>query len=640
MIGRFQRFALRCTVAAAAAFAAAGGSVALAQGFNVTTHHYNNLRTGWNQSETMLTPASMQGDNFGYLGQISVDEQVDAQPLLVSGVQISGGTHDVLYVATENNTIYAIDANSGAILMSQNYGAAVPYTALPGQCLNSSYNLGINSTPAIDLAAKTMYAITYTYDNNTTPTFRIHAIDITTLQDKVAPVAVSASNSFHKGGPLAFKSANNRQRAGLIETGGNIYAGFASWCDINSDVSRGWVLGWNASTLTPLPANKLLDQRKSSADNFFLTSVWMSGYGIASPDDGSIYFVTGNSDYSGTSYNSKYNLDESVVHLSGDLTTVDDFFTPDSGQNGWSPWDQGDQDFGAAGVLLLPDQPGAYPHLAIAAGKAGPMYFLNRDQLGHLTQHRKSVLGQYENGGCWCGQSYYTGADGIGRVVESTGTNVIVWKVVTSPKTKLVFESQSPGLNNMQDPGFFTTISSSGTTANSQVVWAIEHPSDPNTNYVWLKAFDPSNGSAQIFAEVAGVWPFACCTNASLVPIVANGRVYVASYGVVTAFGLGGTAARHGGFTALPRPPLPLPPGIAHELRGTVTAINANAISLRLRNGRVVTVDIGTAMNGFHMAPPSVGHASLVRGDYAGAVFKASYVLHQKDNLLTWAPDR
>lgn len=627
----------RCTAAAIAALA---GGAALAHGVNLTTYHYDNLRTGWNQNETTLTPASIAGANFGYLGQIAVDEQVDAQPLFVANVNIAGGSHNVLYVATENNTIYAIDADTGAILISQNYGTAVPYTALPGQCLNSSYNLGINSTPTIDLAANTMYAITYSYDNNTTPTFRIHALDITTLQDKVAAVPVSGSNSLHKGSPIDFVSANNRQRAGLLQTGGNIYAGFASWCDINADVSRGWVLGWQANSLTPLPANKLLNQRPKSSDTFFLSSVWMSGYGIAAPDDGSIFFVTGNSDYAGNSYNARYNLDESVVHLSGDLTTVQDYFTPDSGQNGWSQWDKWDADFGAGGVLLLPDQPGAYPHLAVAAGKAGPMYLFDRDRLGHATLNKKSVLGQFTSGGCWCGQSYYTGADGIGRVVESTGTNVIVWKVLTESKASLAFESESPGLNNMQDPGFFTTVSSNGTAAHSQVVWAIEHPSDPDTDYVWLKAFDPSNQSQQIFAEVAGIWPFACCTNASLVPVVANGRVYVASYGVVAAFGLGGTSARHGGFTAPPRPPLPLPPGIKHELRGTVTAINGTTLSLRLRGGRVVAVDLAAAMGGFHMAPPAVGHASLVRGDYVGAVFRATYVLHQKDDLRTWAPDR
>jgi hypothetical protein len=329
-----------------------------------------------------------------------------------------------------------------------------------------------------------------------------------------------------------------------------------------------------------------------------------------------------------------------VVKLSTDLSTVQDFFTPEGGQNGWSNLDKIDGDFSGAGVLLLPDQPGPLPHLAVVAGKIGPMYLLNRDHLGGLGPE-KVTLGRYANYGCWCGQSYYLGSDGVGRVVESTGVVSIVWKVITSPKLKLAAESYSPQLQDMQNPGFFTTVSSNGTAANTQVIWAVERPYDPNTNDVTLLAFDPSNNSTQLFSGIAGTWPFAQTANANLVPIVANGLVLVASYKNISGFGMFGSHAKHLIFHPPPAPPARgLPPGVKHEVRGVVTEFDATSLSLRLRDGSMLKVDMKAAQAGFDVAPVVVGHAIDVRGDYHDGVLVASSILHQKENPLTWAADR
>ncbi len=606
-----------------------------------TTYHYDDYRTGWNPAETVLTPAVVGSGAFGLVQQVALDEQVDAQPLFLGGEMIAGqGVHDVVYVATENDTVYAIDAATGAVLLKNTLGAAVPVTALPGECGNNSNNMGINSTPVIDRTAGLMYLITYTYEN-AVPVFRLHALSLATLQDTVPPVAVSGASSYKNGTPVNFVSANNRQRAALLETGGTIYAGFASWCDINANVSRGWVLGWNAATLSALPVSQLFNRRPKSPDTFFLSSVWMSGYGIASDDNGSVFVVTGNSDYSGTTYNKTTNLAESVVKLSADLTTVEDFYTP-TGVDGWAPLDRGDQDFGSAGVLLLPPQAGTYPNLAVAAGKTGPMYLLNRDHLGGLGTHAVT-LGAYPNDGCWCGQSYYVGSDGVGRVVESTGDTIRVWKIVTGPKPKpqLVLESTSPGLNSGQDPGFFTSISSNGTQAGTAVIWAVARPVDLDPANVTLQAFDPANGSAAVFSAVAGSWPFACCANANLVPVVGHGHVFVASYGTLSIFGTLPPGARHVAFRAPAVRPRFVSGGSAHALHGTVTAIDGTRLTLRLRTGTPVTVDFKAAEAAFHVAAPSVGHASLVRGAYAhDGVLVAAYVLHLKDSPALWLPDR
>jgi hypothetical protein len=623
---------------------AASFAAPMASATNVTTYHFDTLRTGWNQAETTLTPSTVGSSSFGLLSQTALDEQVDAQPLFVAGQTIQGqGTYDVVYVATENNTIYAIDANSGNVLLSQNYGQAVPINALPGGCNNNSNNMGINSTPVIDTAAGLLYAMTYTYENHV-PTFRIHALSLSTLQDTMSPPKVTASSTYKNGKPANFLAANNRQRAALLEANGNIYAGFASWCDINSNVSRGWVLGWNAGTLAPLPAAKLMNREQRSPDEFFLTSVWMSGYGIAADASGSLYFITGNTDYDGKDYNSTYNLAESVVKLSPDLTTVQSFFTPRGGPNGWRNFDHYDVDFGSAGALLLPDQPGAYTHLAIAAGKGGPMYLLNRDSLGGLAKG-SLTLGEYYNGGCWCGQSYYMGSDGIGRVVSSTGYNVGVWQVQTSASAapKLSLESQSQGFNNDQDPGFFTSVSSNGTAADSAVVWAVTRPSagNPDPLGVYLVAIDPANNSQLLYTAEAGTWPFAGNANANLVPVAANGHVFVASYGNLSIFGLTGTPARKIAFRAPPAPVPALYPGVSHELHGMVTAITATTMTLRTRTGSVVQVDVAAAKAAGNLAPPAVGHAALVRGNYdAHGTLVAKFVVHQKDNVGLWESDR
>ncbi len=160
---------------------------------SVTTYHYDNQRTGWNHNETVLS-ASKFPSTFGVLQTVALDDQVDAQPLLVPALQIAGGTHDVLYVVTENNSIYALDADSGAILVQRNLGAPVP---TPLGCGNNGPNVGITSTPVIDLARGEIFLIAYV--NGTTPSYQLHALDLTTLADAGAPVTVAATQTLTDG---------------------------------------------------------------------------------------------------------------------------------------------------------------------------------------------------------------------------------------------------------------------------------------------------------------------------------------------------------------------------------------------------------------------------------------------------------
>ena len=297
----------------------------------VTTYHYDNLRTGWNNQETTLTATSFPS-TFGILSTVTLDDQVDAQPLVVPAQTINGSTHDVVYVATANNTVYAIDASTGAILLSTNLGA--PVSATVSGCNNNGPNIGITSTPVIDLTSQTLYVIAYV-NLSGVPVYRLHALSLSTLADKAgSPVTVSASHTLTDGSTLTFNARYQRQRPALLELNGNVYAGFGSFCDFNFDQSRGWLLGWNASTLAPLAANQLNDTQAVeigiNPPFFFLSSIWMSGFGIAS-DGTDLYFATGNSDCrsvtqcpSGfqSTWDGKTNIQESVVRLSGDLTQI------------------------------------------------------------------------------------------------------------------------------------------------------------------------------------------------------------------------------------------------------------------------------------------------------------------------------
>jgi hypothetical protein len=493
----------------------------------VTTYHYDNLRTGWNQTEATLTPENVGSNLFGALTTVSLDDQVDAQPLIIPNQTITGGsspgTYEVVYVATESNTIYAINAHNGLVLLSKNLGAPVP---MPLGCANNGPNVGVTGTPVIDVSAHTLYVIAYTIKNGA-PTYQLHALKLNDLTDKIAPVTVAASHKLSNGVTFNFDAKFQRQRVALLQTNGRIYAAFGSFCDAGGASSRGWLLGWRANTLAPLAANQMNDTLATSP-SYFLSSIWMSGYGVAADSSGDLYFVTGNS--AAPTYDGVHNIQESVAKVSGDLTNLLSIFTPSD----VGPLDQGDVDFGSGGVLLLEPQNGPIPRLAAAAGKDGRLFLLNCDSLGGYTPGGPNkVLDTKSVGACWCGESYFTGSDGIGRVVSSGGVNVAnitVWKVQTSPSPKFVQEAVPAKIANGQDGGTFTVVSSNGTQAGTGVIWAIGRPNAASVP-VTLNAFAaaPSNGTlTSLFSATAGSWPN-LWGNANIVPVVANGKVYVAS---------------------------------------------------------------------------------------------------------------
>jgi hypothetical protein len=500
----------------------------------IVTHLYDNLRTGWNSNETTLNTTNV-ASSFGLLRSVPVDEQVDAQPLVFG---ISGG-NDQIIVATENNTIYRIDAVTGAVLTSRHLGPPVPQSSLPGSCINNSSVVGITSTPVIDTSTSTLYAVTYTLESGT-QTYRLHQLDLFTLADKVGSGAiVTASAALSNGATYNFNAKVSRQRAALLEANGNIYAAFASFCDLSASQSRGWLLGWNAATLAPLAANELADQLSSSPNNFFLTSIWMSGAGPAADENGSLFFVTGNSDPSGTSYDPTYNLAESVVEMSPDLSKVIGAFTPSNQPS----LDHQDLDLGAGGVLLVPHQaPLPIPYVALAQGKYPTQYLLDRSPAFAGPSSTTKISSQLATGGgCLCTSAYFIGSDGVARIASGGASSISTLKLLASGGATALVAEHSQVLASGQDPGVFPSVSSNGTVAGSQVIWAVARPRAAPFN-VNLVAFD--NLANKIIytssGAEAGTWPNGSA-NANIVPVVADGLVFVGSYKNLAIFGIGGT---------------------------------------------------------------------------------------------------
>jgi hypothetical protein len=615
-----------------AAFVFLGHAPAWAQ--SVLTYHQNTLRDGWNAAEKTLNVANVGGGSFQLQATATLDSQVDAQPLVVPNQTISGqGTHTVVYVATGGDTLYAIDGSSGAILLSRNFGTPIPRSALPGGCPNNGPTIGILSTPVINTSNGTMYLIADTYENGAA-VYRVHAVSLSTLQDKVTPVVVTASAKLADGTSYVFDANVERQRPALLLAGGTLVAGFGSYCDQATNLSRGWLLGWTAATLAPLAHNRLQDSVSTANSDYFLNAIWMSGFGPSTTGANSpIYFVTSNSDK--TTYGSD-DLDESVLKVSPTLSANDSFYTDPN----HALMDSKDQDFGSGGAMLTPTLSGEDPRLLFAAGKPGTMVMFNAS-----TVSSAGLLATYTIGKCWCGPAFFTASDGTGRLVSSGGTNLIIWKVNTSASAPAsLTQLSSTAITSGQDPGFFTTISSNGSTAGSAVIWAVGRPpAAPGT--LPLYAIDPATGHI-IYTATAGNWEYGIA-NANTVPTVANGHVYVASYQELAIFGLGAPAKPHaaGVFAAIARAAKPAPgfelAAGQHAIWGTIQYADNTQMLLKTRSGGMVWVAIAAARDAGNLAATVVGEPAVAIGRFgADGVLVASNVEHSKAQQALWPQDQ
>ena len=287
---------------------------------DVLTYHGDNFRTGWFSAETQLTTSNVTPKTFGLLETVTLDGRVDAEPLYVTQQSIDGqGIHNVVYVATEQDSVYAIDAASGAILWKRSFGTPVPYTYKDSDD-NVYPFMGILSTPVIDRTAGVMYVVADTF-NGTVDTFRLHSISLSNGTDLVFPAVISFVGTLADGTTWTFNPQYQLQRPGLLKSNGTIYVAFGSNGDIVPAQSRGTILRYDAKKLEAI-AGDITDSLDETTSPYYLSSIWQSGYAPATDALDDVYFSTGNSNPSTPSFSKTWNHPESVVRLSGDLTTL------------------------------------------------------------------------------------------------------------------------------------------------------------------------------------------------------------------------------------------------------------------------------------------------------------------------------
>lgn len=515
----------------------------------VLTWRYDLTHEGQNTQETELTPANVDSNAFGKLFSLPVDDHVFAQPLYVPNLKMSDGqVHNVLFVATENDSIYAFDADTKgspiwqASMLTAAHGAGPGATPVPenadtnGQDIGP--NIGITGTPVINSATNTMYVVVNTEESGQYYS-RLHAINIVTgAEQSGSPVNITATVAGTGGGnvngQITFSAYQENQRSALNYYNGYVYIAYSSHGDIAP--WQGWLFAYNATTLQQTAAMCL-----SPDDNG--SSVWASG--AAMPIDsstGKMFVVTSNGGRS-TPFQSNSDYGESVIDFNlanGQLTPTDAWTAFNYENMNTQDWDQG-----SGGLLMLPDQTGADPHLIITAGKDGRITVLNRDSLGGLapsgsTSNTNAVQdftvssipegeGFWGTAAYWNGNVYdWAGGDDGGTPNVGMAFKLNSGVLTTTPSSETTFTSAFPG------PTF--SVSSNGT--QNGIVWAVKADQFNSNGPAVLYAFDADDLSNILYESDTKSSDAAGPANKFSVPVVTNGKVYVAAKGEVDVYGL------------------------------------------------------------------------------------------------------
>jgi hypothetical protein len=489
---------------------------------DVLNYHYDNWPTGWNQSETDLTPATVASASFGHITTLNVDGNVFAQPLMVSNFTMpDNSVHNVLIVATGHDTVYAYDAQSYAILWQRSLGT--PQATNDVGCGDIQPEYGISSTPVIIRSASnkaTIYLVAATEPASFSFHTKVHAIDVGTGQDLMKPVEIHPKGKLETGGKIHFDPQNQWNRASLAYANGNIYVGVGSHCDNNAGAISGWVLSYSTTDLHQTGAFNTI---KAQA-GYELSSVWMSGYAPAIDASGNVFAITGNGNYDSAKGAKGYG--ESVIALRPDLKKTAGTFTPADYQS----LNNGDTDFGSGGFMLIPPVSGQQaPPMGVGQGKEGVIYVLNASDLGGLERTGHQAIQKINEGSCWCGPAYYVGPSGGVVFYQGDSDDLRGYSVNTGAAPSLT--NTISGTTGAGFGGSFPIVSTNGATANTGVVWLIHRNST-----IQIEAYNAATLGASLFHANAGAWSNG--SRAYLSPMVANGRVYVPAYKTVTVFGL------------------------------------------------------------------------------------------------------
>jgi hypothetical protein len=505
---------------------------------DVTTYHYDVARDGLNAQETILTPLNVNSSQFGRIGFDSVDGKVDAEPLYLANIAIAGQLHNVLYVATEHDTVYAFDADSGGLLWQTSVLRTGETTSDNHGCTQITPEIGITSTPVIDRKQGvngTLFTVGMSKDATGNYHQRLHALDVTTgAEISGSPTEISASypgtGDNTQNGNVVFDPAQYAERAALLLLNGNIYMGWTSHCDLG--LYTGWVMAYSESALQQ---TQLLNLTPNGHEG----SIWMSGDGMAADSSGNIYLLDANGTFDTTfdvnGFPLKGDYGNAMLRLStnGKLAVADYFETFNTNTESAD-----DLDLGSGGELLLPDQTDANGHvfhLIVGAGKDTNIYLADRDNMGKFNPANNPMDSNIyqELPGAMSGLVYstpayfngvlYYGADGD-TLKAFPLTNAVL---ATTPSSQTAVRFPHPG----------PTPSISANGSQNGIVWALE---SSLTSPGVLHAYDAANLTHEFYnsGQAANGRDSFGNGNKFITPMIINGKVYVGTQNGVAVFGL------------------------------------------------------------------------------------------------------
>jgi len=500
----------------------------------VFTYHNDNARSGQNLQEIILTPSKVDQAKFGKIFSCAVDGYVYAQPLYVANLVIPGaGTHNAVFVATEHDSVFALDVDNSACLQlwrTSFINPAAGITTVPSDDVDSgdiSPEVGITGTPVIDPLSNTLYVVARTKENNTYVQ-RLHALDIATGAEKFGgPVVIQASvpgtGDGSVGGSVPFDPLRENQRVALLLSNGVVYAAFASVGDV--DPYHGWLLGYNAATLQQVAVfNATPDGSRGG--------IWQAGGGPSADSAGNVYVVVGNGTFDADVGGRDFGDSFLKLSTSAGGFNLADFFTPfnqaDLAAN--------DFDLGSTDPLLLPEQTGtAHPRLVLAAGKDGNGYLVDRDNMGRFNPNDNHQIVQtiavsssgffvFSSPAFWQNNVYFAPNGDSLKAFHLSGGLL----------------SNSPTSQSSATFGFLGAspmISANGSTDG--IVWLLDNNAFATSGPSVLYAYDATDVSRELYDSTqAGSRDQAGPAVKFTVPTVANGKVYVAGQNQVAVFGL------------------------------------------------------------------------------------------------------
>ena len=498
----------------------------------VTTSQYNNARTGATLSEKILTPQNVNAQQFGKLGAFKADGPVYAQPLFLPDVEIPGkGKHDVLYVATEHDSVYALDANrpGDPPLWHRNFvdkarGMRVVSEDMVA-CPFIRPEVGITSTPVIDVKTGTLYVLARTMIPHTVGNDEyfqhLHALAVTTGVEKfggpkLITASVPGSGAGSSKGQVAFDPLRENPRAALTLANNNIYLEWASSCDV--DPYHGWVMAYDPQTLAQ---KAVLNVNPNGSEG----GIWLSDTGPAVDSDGNLYIPTGNGTFDAGSGGRDYG--DSVLKLDGATLAIKDYFTPHD-QDRIS---NADTDIGSSGPTLLPDQAGPHRHLLLQPTKDSTIYVIDRDNMGKYRHDSDALVQIIRMKGdalgamaYWNGRAYFaTSNDQLREYIIKNG------RLIPAATTTTVFK----------DPGATPSVSADG--KKNAIIWAIATKTwnGPDTKPAILYAFDATKLGDPIYtSEQNSQRDRAALATRFVIPVVVNGRVYFGTRSEIEVYGL------------------------------------------------------------------------------------------------------